>query len=578
MTTAAASGFRLVAKTGDLAPIAGGNATLLGLTAAEINARGDVLYASSVQDPTIAFRNNLILGVARSDGTAGIVARTAWTLPGAPDGSRFIGFGRMMINESGNVAFEGTMHPPTTDPVSYDTLWENSGGLHLVDYGRRDGSESYDGTELRVDDMDHSGRVLYTKYRSSSSGSVLTFGHETWWVAAPGSPNREIVTEGSSQIIPPGSAFTYAFIFDTPRLSNNGRVVFAAQLTGSGIDTTNNDTIWIDDNGDRQIVYRDGQAASGMPSGIVFTQVRDSISNTSGKIAFKATIGGPGVDATNSKALFSNAGGTLHLAARTGQVVPGVGTLQDRFYLDDIAGASTGFSTTFSTDENGGWGEATFAERNGVVRVIARNGQAVPGMAGFLFTSFGDLQAVPGSDRFVVASYAQRASTDYIGGVWVENEDFSLLPLLVGGMQVPLGGESKTAQSVSMGKFNSRGELPLTVTFTDNSSAVFVWDGKLSSLVVEGDYNSDGRVNAADYSVWRNTLGSRSDLRANGNNSGASAGVIDQADYALWKSHYGEFAFRNSAVGGGAPVPEPSGGWLLFLLLATPIRAKRPRF
>jgi hypothetical protein len=54
-------------------------------------------------------------------------------------------------------------------------------------------------------------------------------------------------------------------------------------------------------------------------------------------------------------------------------------------------------------------------------------------------------------------------------------------------------------------------------------------------VAVAGDYNGDGSVNAADYTVWRNTQGSADDLRADGNGDG----VVDQADYDLWKSNVG---------------------------------------
>ena len=56
---------------------------------------------------------------------------------------------------------------------------------------------------------------------------------------------------------------------------------------------------------------------------------------------------------------------------------------------------------------------------------------------------------------------------------------------------------------------------------------------------VPGDYGGDGIVDAADYTIWRDTLGSTVDLRANGDIAGASAGKIDQADYNFWKSHFG---------------------------------------
>ena len=50
-----------------------------------------------------------------------------------------------------------------------------------------------------------------------------------------------------------------------------------------------------------------------------------------------------------------------------------------------------------------------------------------------------------------------------------------------------------------------------------------------------GDYNKDSIVNAADYTVWRNTLGLMSDLRADGDKNG----TIQQADYDYWKARFG---------------------------------------
>jgi len=74
-----------------------------------------------------------------------------------------------------------------------------------------------------------------------------------------------------------------------------------------------------------------------------------------------------------------------------------------------------------------------------------------------------------------------------------------------------------------------------------------------------GDYNSDGFVDAADYTIWRNTLGSMDDLRANGDNTGLSANVIDQADFAFWKSHFGDIVPGPGGTGAmGAVVPEPA--------------------
>jgi hypothetical protein len=90
-----------------------------------------------------------------------------------------------------------------------------------------------------------------------------------------------------------------------------------------------------------------------------------------------------------------------------------------------------------------------------------------------------------------------------------------------------------------------------------------------------GDYNGDGVVNAADYTVWRDTLGSTTDLRANGDNNGASAGKIDQADYDLWKTNFGMHAGNGTGEGLASMVAEPSTAALLVIGCVVALVARR---
>jgi glucose/arabinose dehydrogenase len=92
----------------------------------------------------------------------------------------------------------------------------------------------------------------------------------------------------------------------------------------------------------------------------------------------------------------------------------------------------------------------------------------------------------------------------------------------------------------------------------------------------EGDYNEDGVVDAADYVVWRDSLGSNTDLRANGDDTGTSQGVIDAADYAVWKSHFGETIASNQA--NAMTVPGPSSLRLIGLLGLMMFPAQRSRW
>jgi hypothetical protein len=53
-----------------------------------------------------------------------------------------------------------------------------------------------------------------------------------------------------------------------------------------------------------------------------------------------------------------------------------------------------------------------------------------------------------------------------------------------------------------------------------------------------GDYNGSGVVDAADYTVWRDSLGANVATPYSGAD-GNGSGVVDQADYVLWVSQFG---------------------------------------
>jgi hypothetical protein len=87
---------------------------------------------------------------------------------------------------------------------------------------------------------------------------------------------------------------------------------------------------------------------------------------------------------------------------------------------------------------------------------------------------------------------------------------------------------------------------------------------------LDGDYNADGTVNAADYVAWRKLNGTNFDLPNDPN-----ALPIDDDQYLTWRSQFG-----SSAPGGGgsANVPEPTVGLpILGLAIAAGLRRKRLR-
>ncbi|MEO0531368.1 MAG: hypothetical protein AAF266_12460 [Planctomycetota bacterium] len=106
---------------------------------------------------------------------------------------------------------------------------------------------------------------------------------------------------------------------------------------------------------------------------------------------------------------------------------------------------------------------------------------------------------------------------------------------------------------------------------TSNGNLVgsFKLSGIETVALVEGDYNADGAVNAADYTVWRDGLAAPGSARmGDGNNDGS----LDELDLQVWRDNFGLAAVSSGAV------PEPSAaavGCTATLLLSVCVRRFR---
>jgi probable HAF family extracellular repeat protein len=91
----------------------------------------------------------------------------------------------------------------------------------------------------------------------------------------------------------------------------------------------------------------------------------------------------------------------------------------------------------------------------------------------------------------------------------------------------------------------------------------------LARLAIEptlpGDYNQNGIVDTADYTVWRDRLGQSTTL-ANEHPAAATPGLVDAEDYAFWKANFGQTLGAGAAAhlapgdspGANYAVPEPA--------------------
>ena len=113
---------------------------------------------------------------------------------------------------------------------------------------------------------------------------------------------------------------------------------------------------------------------------------------------------------------------------------------------------------------------------------------------------------------------------------------------------------------------------PLTQNDITNNEAVMV-SSRASLNYSAGDYDFNGTVNAADYTVWRNSYGSTTNAAADGNGDGK----VDDADYVIWRKTLGQSGGPGAGVGSlwEGSVPEPTSA--VLVLVGSLILAARRR-
>lgn len=141
------------------------------------------------------------------------------------------------------------------------------------------------------------------------------------------------------------------------------------------------------------------------------------------------------------------------------------------------------------------------------------------------------------------------------------------------GLQIDWSTEQIGSNSLPTGVYSHVGSVlddsPASASWDFNQLGFFLYGGAFTGTivvddlavafspgVVAGDYNGSGVVDAADYSVWRDTFGqSGSDLAADGDDNGA----VDELDYNIWSQ-----AFDSASPAENArAVPEPA-AWTIL--------------
>jgi autotransporter-associated beta strand protein len=112
-----------------------------------------------------------------------------------------------------------------------------------------------------------------------------------------------------------------------------------------------------------------------------------------------------------------------------------------------------------------------------------------------------------------------------------------------------------------------------------NISPFFTGTGRLmvttmgTVQLLAGDYNGNGTVDAADYVLWRDALGTNTQLQNEG--PGVTPGTVTQEDYTTWRANFGRTAGSGGVL--SSAIPEPVTWLLLVMCGLTSVATSRRR-
>ena len=477
--------FATVALTGQPAGDIGGGVNYGEVGMAELNNRGEVAFFSDAMTGPGVDSTNHGARFAGTPGAVRLVARTGDHAPGTPDGVRFgVLDGIHLFSDSGHVALMSPLVGPgvVTDASSnHRGVWVGPPGSLTLLAREADPAPGmpagvfYAQLQSSIKHMNAQGRVAF-RGRVRGAPGVDFPNNDALWVGSPG--DVTVVAREGDQ--PPGlpAGVRYQLVGD-PYLSGSGNVGFAAEFTGSGINASNHNGVFVGPPGAVQLVAQAGQQAPGLPAGTRYGPSMGTVKlNDAGHVAF-------GGSANNQPAVWAGPPDALQLLGIGGTQAPGAPDGLNFYspyttpYLAPDGDVVMVWELRSPTITNNHYG--LFTGRAGDMDLLARTGDAAPGAAdGATFLRFFPVNHLlsDGGMAFEGRLQGTGVTDANDAGIWLVDPS--------GGMELVVregelfdvgGGDLRTISRLSFSAgsgFNDARQIAFQATFTDGSSGVFV--------------------------------------------------------------------------------------------------------
>ena len=284
-----------------------------------LNAVGHSTGRFNLTGPGVDPNNDIGIWSDRT-GSVDLVFRTGQHAPGTPNDVVFDALGLPQFNAADHIAFNGRLTGPGVDPNNEEGIWsDRSGGFDLLIRGGDPAPGTPNDTVFQafaLNSMNDSGKIAFSAVLDGND--VFLFDDFSIWTDRTGA--FEMIARENDPI--PGGPATTRFGGLGPTLLNNANdLAFFATLDGPGTNSSNDQSLWSDAFGPLEMILRTGDFAPGTPNDVVFDSFRTTGVgfNDLGQIAVLADLTGPGIDTSNDRGIWAQyPNGTFHLIARKG--------------------------------------------------------------------------------------------------------------------------------------------------------------------------------------------------------------------------------------------------------------------
>jgi len=379
-------------------PIFGQTVSLLSSDGVVSNA-DQVLAVDALSTPTVRGKK-ISLGLVADGNTSiatsfnhgfEVLSAVGGQAPGAAGGVLFESLGNPLVSSLGHVAFLGFLNAA---PDQNSGIWTGMDVIQNVI--AREGHQAPD-TEaaamfstLKTPVLNNAGEVAFVGFLRPGTGNVTQNNDGGLW-AGPAGSLLLVAREGDHA---PGTPNGVAFssVWGSPAMNNPGQVTFRNALIPSVGGTTllDDEGLWIGTAGALTLLGREGSQAPGLVAGISFsrsgptTLFSNPDLNDVGQVTFTGWFEGPGVDDTNSHAIWAGLPGALQVAVRAGDAAAGTSSTFSRLFTPSInATGQIVFRGVLTTGGNvtGNNDRGIWSGLPGAFDLVTREGDQAPAAA-----------------------------------------------------------------------------------------------------------------------------------------------------------------------------------------------------